>query len=246
MPLKGIWLQQLAYADPSERRITDVDLLVPERVYETAGNVLRAAGWRCSCWNVWQATFRSPLFPLEIDLHCSLFPSHAFNMPTTDLFRRGCLDVGTFGVELVLPDPSDVFAHLVGHFVKSQAGLSLESRIGTDLSQLGRAFVLDPTALARHLEACGMARAARYALTIAATSDGTGFCQAVAQYLQPDRLGDAISRVLLRARAGLAQDWRLDVLRGLALERSLARSARTLAYTVRDGHRRRREAALHL
>jgi hypothetical protein len=245
MPLKGIWLQQQVYADPSDRQITDVDILVPEEDYAAAANVLRSAGWRCSCWNVWEATLRSPHFPLAIDLHCSLFPSNAFNMPTADLFRRGRRDVETFGLELVLPDPRDVFAHLVGHFVKSQGGVS-ESRIGTDLAKLGHAFHLEPRALAQHLEACGMARAARFALAIAAGSDTTGFCQAVAAMLDADRIGDAAVRVLLRWRPVLAQSWLLDLMRGFALEASWRRSARTLLYTVRDGRRRRREAPQQL
>jgi hypothetical protein len=243
MPLKGVWLHQFVYTNPSERRISDVDLLVPEARYDDAGHVLRAAGWRCTIWNTYEATFRSPRYPLSVDLHCALFPSGAFNMPTAELFRRGRHDSETFGVELVSPDPRDVFAHLVGHFVKSPAGKTLEPRLGPELTQLAAAFQLEPGSLAKHLEACGMARAARYALWIAANGDRDHFCQTVARELSPNPLDDLSARVLMRSRAVLARSWQLNVLRGCALEPSWFRFARTCAYTIRDGRRRRRTAA---
>jgi hypothetical protein len=245
MPLKGMWLQQVVYESAYERRVSDLDLLVPEDRYEEAADILRAAGWRCSCWNTWEATFRSPRYPLPIDLHCELFPAGSFNMPTADLFRRGRRNSETFGVELVLPDPLDVFAHLVGHFAKCQIASVLEPKLGPELAKLASSFQLEPDAVARHLEMCGMARAARYALTLGARNDGSHFCQRVANALELDRTSDLAVNLLIRGRSVLTRYWLLDTLRGFALEPSWFHSARTFAYTVRDGHIRRSTAARH-
>jgi hypothetical protein len=245
MPLKGMWLQQVVYASVYERRMSDLDLLVPENRYKDAGDVLRAAGWRCSSWNTWEATFCSPRYALPIDLHCELFPAGSFNMPTADLFRRGRRDREMFGVELVLPNPLDVFAHLVGHFAKCQIARVLEPKLGPELAKLATTFQLEPDALARHLEMCGMARAARYALVVAARSDSSQFCQRVADALKLDRASDLTVNLLIRGRNVLTRYWLLDTLRGFALEPSWFQSARTFAYTIRDGHVRRSTAARH-
>jgi hypothetical protein len=245
MPLKGMWLQQVVYTSAYERRMSDLDLLVPEDRYEEAGDILRAAGWRCSCWNTWEATFRSPRYALPIDLHCELFPASSFKMPTADLFRRGRRDRETFGVELVLPDPLDVFAHLVGHFAKCQIASVLEPKLGPELAKLASTFHLKPDRVARHLEMCGMARAARYALTLSARTDSSQFCQRVADALVVDRASGLTVNLLLRGRSVLTRYWLLDTLRGFALESSWFQSARTFAYTIRDGHVRRSTAARH-
>jgi hypothetical protein len=245
MPLKGMWLQQVVYASAYERGMSDLDLLVPEDRYHEAGEILRAAGWRCSTWNTWEATFRSPRYALPIDLHCALFPSGAFHMPTAELFRRGRCDRETFGVELVLPDPRDVFAHLVGHFVKSQIPHALEPKLGPELVQLSRVCRLEPDVLAAHLERCGMARAARYALTLAARGDSTQHCQRVLDSLEADPASDRLVSMLIATRGVLTRYWLLSTLRGFALESSWLRSLRTFTYTIRDGHRRRSSAADH-
>lgn len=234
MPLKGIWLQELAYADPSERPITDVDVLVAERHYTRALSSLHAAGWTYLGSNVSEASMRAPGLPLPLDLHRRLFSRGAFRMPSSELFERGTLDRDVYGVEVMLPHALDVLAHLVGHFVKSRGGPDGEPAQLRDFGAVAAAAALEPSVAARHLERCGVARAARYALRVAGAHDRAGFCEATLNALAPDPIGEVCARAMLqvRRRAGVAA--RIAVLPGFVLETSLPRALETLVLRAWD------------
>ena len=224
MPLKGIWLQQFVYADPSERTITDVDVIVPDWLYARAVDVLGEAGWERRGGNVAETALRSPDWPLPLDLHRELFARSGYRMPSSELFARGQVDENAYGAPVVSPDPRDVFAHLVGHFVKSRGGRDSRSHEPRDLPALAARFGLEPAATARHLERCGLARASRYALQCVPDSfDPAGFCRATSAALTPDRIGDACARSMLALREYASAESGWAMLPGFVLERSLPR-----------------------
>lgn len=231
MPLKGIWLQQLVYADPSERVITDVDVLVRERDYAAAIDVLRDAGWSIVGRNRTETALRSEAWPLPLDLHQSLFSRSSFAMPAAALFERGSLDDQAFAAEVVLPSPYDVFAHLVGHFVKSRGGRDTAANELHDLPAIAARFSLEPRATARHLEQCGLARAARYALQcVAAASDRAGFCPQTLAALRRDPVGQLCAASMLAVRSSAV----LAALPGFVLEPTLPRGALAAALRAWD------------
>lgn len=228
MPLKGVWLQQFVYADPADRPITDVDVLVPATRFEEALAVLRDAGWHERDSNANETAVRSPEWPLPLDVHRRLFDRRAFDMPPEERFARGTLDEQTFGASVILPDPLDVFAHLVGHFVKSRGargGSNLELR---DLPALAERFALEPATTARHLERCGLGRACRYALQcVPVTRDPTGFCQRTLRALQPDPVGRACAATMLALRERVGVTSPFAIVPGFALEPTLPRAVRS-------------------
>ena len=235
MPLKGIWLQQVVYADPGDRLITDVDVLIPDDRYEETLDVLRAAGWSMRGSNVSEAALLSPDLPLLLDVHRRLFTRGAFRMPSSELFARGGRDRKLYEVEVVLPDPRDVFAHLVGHFVKSRGGRDTQSHELRDLPALAVRFAFEPAATARHLERCGLGRASRYALQfVSRKDDPTGFCAATVECLRNDVVGDCCAATMLRLRSRYSAQSALAALPGFVLDDSLPRGLSSLALRVWD------------
>lgn len=241
MPLKGIWLQQFVYADPSERLITDVDVLVPDGLYPRAVAALRDAGWEVCSANVVETALRSAHWPLPLDLHRALFARSGYRLASRELFARGQIDEQTYGVRVTLPDPRDVFAHLVGHFVKSRGGRDTDSHAPRDLPALAARCALEPRAMARHLEQCGLARASRYALQcVPENLDPDGFCRATLAALAPDAIGQlcAASMLALRERSSLRSAW--SALPGFVLERSVPRGVFSAAQRAFDRARESR------
>ena len=75
MPLKGALLAYWVYDDPSERRVSDVDLLVPEKSFEAAIAKLAGQGYHAEpAIQTHERTLRSRDVPMTVDLHRSLFP----------------------------------------------------------------------------------------------------------------------------------------------------------------------------
>jgi hypothetical protein len=235
MPLKGIWLQVFVYADPGERPITDVDVLVREADYAPALAALRDAGWKHCDTNVFATALRAPGLPLVLDLHRRLFARSAFRMPSAELFERGTPDRERYGCEVVLPAALDVFAHLVGHFVKSRGGRDSPAFQRRDFVMLAEHCRLEPTRTAQHLVRCGLARASRYALRCVSDDlDTRGFCRATLAALPPDPSGDASAAALLRLRDRIGRGSRLAALPGFALEPSLSAALGSLALRTWD------------
>ncbi|HKP63391.1 MAG TPA: nucleotidyltransferase family protein [Polyangiales bacterium] len=239
MPLKGIWLQERVYAaDPAERPITDVDVLVPEGDYARAIELLCAAGFRLLSSDVWQAALLAPGLPLPLDLHKRVFARAAFRMPTAELFARGTRDRRRFGVELVLPDPLDVFAHLVGHFVKSRGGRDSAPFRLRDFARLAEGARLDPERTARHLMHCRLARASRYVLSCVPDAlDPSGFCAATLARLPRDPAGEVCASTMLRLRDRVGPRARLAALPGFVLEPSLGAAVVSLVMRAWDNVR---------
>lgn len=240
MPLKGIWLQEFVYRAGPERVISDVDVLVPDGAFHAARRALQAAGWQQRSATHAEACYAHPEFPLALDLHARLYTRAAFGATTTGLFARGTADHETYGVPVLLPDPLDVLAHLVGHALKSGNAWSDDCRELTDVARIAAVYGLSPDACAARLEAQGLARAARFFLPLMA-AESQAFARAVVAALPRDLVGERLARAALRVRAHMPAEQRLSTLVSFALDRSLAHGAYALGLRVID---RAREAPI--
>lgn len=222
VPLKGIYLQHFAYEAPELRPISDVDVLVAEQDYGRVRACFRAAGWSWDEPQDTEAVAQSPDHALPLDVHCQLFARGAFDLSGRDVLDRAVPDRERFGVEVLLPDPLDVLAHLVGHFVKSRAAADDTVHVA-DFERLGRAHALEPGHAARHLQATGLARAARYALRYAADVAPDGFAVRVLGALAPDPVGAALASTSRTLRRHVPRRSAVAALPGFLLEPTLAR-----------------------
>lgn len=233
LPLKGVWLQAFAYAADEPRAITDVDLLVPEDAFGRAVEELERAGFQRRGGNVSEVSLAHPDFGLPVDLHKRLFTRGAFRLPTAELFARSRRDRAGFGVDLYLPDPRDVFAHLIGHFVKSRTAQGDAVRL-RDFVVMADRCAIDAADCARHLHAAGMARAARYVLHDVHAHAPRPFFRMLLLTLPADPLGERIARFArVMERAPFARQ-RLMTLSGFALDASLPAGARALVLRAWD------------
>jgi hypothetical protein len=152
-------------------------------------------------------------------------------MPTRALFERASRDSSVFGVELELPDPLDVFAHLVGHFVKSRTALDDPMRLA-DFVAIAERCALEPVSCARRLQEVGMARAARYALAGLAERDA--FSRALLTALPADPRGERIVALARSIAERNGSTSALGALPGFLLDRSLLAGVGALALRLLD------------
>jgi hypothetical protein len=192
MPLKGILFAHWIYERPFQRLGGDIDLLVPERAYSSAIAALRSEGFRKEpSYSATECVLLPPGCPIEIDLHRSIFARGRFQLRSGDFFARGTPDRTLFGTPVVLPDPYDAYAHVIGHTAYDFIP-GLSERIREDLRRLAGKFQLDAPRCARHLEKTGLARAARYTLTH--VGNGDAFERSLLGHLRPDPLGAALAK----------------------------------------------------
>lgn len=231
-PMKGALLHALGCADPRARRITDVDLLVPRRDAARAREVLVARGYRV----VGRGLAADMLAPpregaLLVDLHHTLYPYQRFGPYADEVFARARRDAALFGVEVRVMDPLDLYAHLVGHFVKDRRDDRQRDALG-DLAGVAARFSLSPAEVARHLEAQGLGRAARYTLAFAAAA-GDGFADMVRARLTPDPLGDWLAGWARRAVRARRQPAKIAAVPTAFLDRSIVDGCRSLGAQAR-------------
>jgi len=231
MPLKGVLMDALDPSMIGTRYLGDVDVLVDR--YATALAALHRAGWRRVGSAAHATTFVKAASSLHLDVHREVTSTVAYGLTATDLFERGTTDTSRFGAPVVVPDPLDEFAHLVAHFVQGRHTRA-DQRHASDFARVARRAALDPMAVARHLDALGLGRAARYALSAADES----FSRAVLGALAPDLMGGILARV---SDAGLTRYPRSATLGAFfppLLARSLPRGAAMFALQI--GARARR------
>jgi len=237
MPLKGVLLQHIVYQDPADRLLSDADLLVPPGRFDDAVAALRAAGYRT--WPEGRAAVcsKGPDAQLEVDLHRRLFSPGLYGLSATQLFARGRIDETLVQGVVVVPAPLDLYAHLVGNFAKGRHEASHAPQL-RDFSAVASRFRLAPEPVARHLERHGLARAARYSLTIAHGAEDA-FAGEVLRHLRPDRVGELSAA----AARGLTGRWggaaRLSLIAPHLVNRTLPRGAASCAMHVALGLRSR-------
>jgi hypothetical protein len=249
VPLKGVWLQACVYRGRGTRAITDVDVLVRERDFDAALAALARDGFRARERHTRsEQALSHPALQLPLDLHCRLFTRGAFRLSTQSLFERARPDAEVFGVPLLLPDARDVYAHLIGHFIKSRTSLRDRARIA-DFVAIADQCRLDAGDLARHLDAAGMARAARYVLHDIA-GGGDSFSRALLAALPRDPVGAgvaAVARAVAEQLPATGPARAFGALPGFLLDRSLAAGLRSMVLRLHEratvaGHRRGQRA----
>lgn len=220
MPLKGVLLQHLVYQDPADRVLSDADLLVPPGRYDEAIAALRRAGHRIDPEGRAGSATKGPGARLEVDLHRRPFSPGLYALDAAGMFARGRIEEALFDAVVVVPDPRDLYAHLVGNFAKGRHGREALAQL-RDFSAVASRFALVPDAVARHLERHGLARAARYALAHADDS----FSKQVLASLRRDPLGAASAALARGITARFGGDATVSAIAPHLVNRSLPRGA---------------------
>ena len=226
MPVKGALLQHWLYADPSERPLTDVDLLVRPEDFGEAVERLEAAGyWRTRHGSVGGSVMQTPL-GLALDLHSQLFDQARYRMPTQDLFRRGTEDCVLYGASVQIPSPLDVYAHLIGKFGSDHLDAGSTARLD-EIARMATRIDASPKTVARHLRHCGMRRVSRYVLPLAHRTTGDAFSLTVYDCLAPDPVGQGIVAIANPLLARASASSRVGALVAHLLNESLPRGVRS-------------------
>jgi hypothetical protein len=204
MPLKGVLMQQILYADPAERLVSDVDVLVPEADFWRAVALLVAAGFRPekAGRSLIEVALRSDK-GLSIDLHRRLFSPGRYALSTSSVFRRAHVDEQLFGTPVHIAHPHDTAAHLVGKFVSDHVTRDVDPRLA-ELLRWCEHCGIEPGRWARHLRDTGLARAARYTLELGVQRMQSRFFRATLDALPSDRVGRGCARLAQQLIPGLA------------------------------------------
>jgi len=194
MPVKGALLQHWLYDDPTERPLTDVDLLVLRHDLERAVDLLESEGYRSLARPGFGPVVLQSPFVLALDLHPSLFDAARYRMRTEDLFARSTGDTHLYGVRVQLPSPLDVYAHLIGKFGSDHLDSRATGRLDEIARMAGR-IGESPETVAQHLVRCGMRRVSRYVLPLVYQATSEPFAAQVHTSLPFDPIGRCIATI---------------------------------------------------
>lgn len=244
MPLKGVLFQLVLYADPAERSLCDVDVLVPERHFVRAIELLVKHGYRpFGAGPSWiEASFDAPR-GLPLDLHRRLFCRLRYNLPTNEVFLRATVDRALLGAPLWIQSPLDTLAHLVGKFVSDHVCSDAAPRLA-ELERLVDHHFITAAPAVRHLERTGLSRAALHVFARGALEREHPFYQAALSALPRDRVDEAVVHVAGQLSRKL-EHGRIAFLSAHLLNSSLLRGATSLALAAAyaAGHARLARAA---
>ena len=237
MPLKGVLLLARWPALRGRRTLVDVDLLVRASDEATAVRVLRELGFDATVGSSAGMAFANEAWPLSIDLHRELFPHGLFRASTDGVFSRAELDRSLFSGPVARMSNEDLFAHLIGHFVKGR-GRFAEDKSLDDLQWLLKQGVFrleDAARLGAHLRALGLQRAAAYVLA----DESFGDDPIAVATLRALELSRADRIVIAAARSDMR--WNRDAPRWWTphlLDRSLVAGSGSLLWHAAEGLRR--------
>jgi hypothetical protein len=228
VPLKGVLLHATVYKDPTARPLSDVDILVPAPMRRSAEDKLRLAGWRLVSSEASSSMFVKAERPLPLDLHFDLYSARRYGPLAEELIGRATPDRTLFGAEVRLPQPNDVYAHLVGHFAKDRRDHRQPYSL-LDFAAVAERHDLDARVVARHLDDNGLGRAARYSLSIARDHAGDRFAASVLAELRSDPLGERLSALARFVVKYTNQPSKVAAIPGALLDRTLHDSMISLA-----------------
>ncbi|AKF06974.1 hypothetical protein DB32_004123 [Sandaracinus amylolyticus] len=232
--LKGVVLSALSEGSGAPPRpMSDVDILVRPRDRRVAERALAAAGLEEIARSPVATTLRARDLRLDLDLHTALVEPELFRLDTDDLVERAADASSLFGRPVRMLERHDFYAHLVAHFARNRSNAH-DRRHLRDFAVVARALPMRPDDVASHLLERGLARAARYALTLASRR-GDEFAAHVLSRLPRDRVGALVARsaeLWLATHAGNAP---LAVPALHALNRSLPAGMRSLGAHLARG-----------
>jgi len=226
MPVKGALLQHWLYDDPTERPLTDVDLLVLPADLEGAVRQLESAGYRSLARPSFGPVVLQTPFGLSLDLHPSLFDAARYRLSTEDLFGRSTEDTGLYAVAVQLPSPLDVYAHLIGKFGSDHLDGRATGRLD-EIARMASRIDAPPEMVAKHLVHCGMRRVSRYVLPLVHRATNDQFAAQVHRRLPFDPIGRCIAAIASRSLQGAPALSRASALVAHLLNDSLPRGARS-------------------
>ncbi|MGB8332796.1 MAG: nucleotidyltransferase family protein [Polyangiales bacterium] len=226
MPVKGALLQHWLYDDPSERPLTDVDLLVRPEDFDRAVAQLETGGYRRALGSSIGAAVMETPFGLPLDLHPRLFDRARYRLPTRELFARSSENHVLYGVSVRLPSALDVYAHLVGKFGSDHLDACATARLD-EIARMGFRLRASPETTARHLVHCGMRRVSLYVLPLVHRLTADPFALQVCRRLPFDPVGRALVAVADPVLAAASPDSRKAALMAHLLNESLPRGARS-------------------
>ena len=233
MPLKGLWLQHFVYGPSGPRLITDVDVLVlPER-YREAQAALVQAGWTLQAEEISESTLFAPGLGLPLDLHKHLYTRGAFRASAQRIFSRGVPNSDAFDCPVMLPEPLDVFSHLVGHALKGAGAWRGNGNELTDIPKLIEAFKLSPQLCAARLQEDGLTRAARFVLPLVRSEGGSAVAEILA-CLPRDPVGVSLEHVVHALWRAHSSGRYAHTVAGFMLDSSMLRGAYALCLRVLD------------
>jgi hypothetical protein len=237
MPLKGVLFLGRWPALRGRRDLVDIDLLVRSSDVEAVTFVLQALGFEATVSSSAGKTFASNSWPLSIDMHHHLFPHGLFRMFTDGVFSRAKIDASLFAAPVARMSDEDVFAHLIGHFVKGRGTFRQDTSLD-DIRWLLRESLYrleDAEALGSHFRALGLQRAAGYVLGHESFRDEPIACAAVRslELSRWDRMAIAIARLDTSANSGSPRWWTPHL-----LDRSLVAGSRSLFAHADEAARR--------
>lgn len=237
MPLKGVLLLGRWPSLRGRRDLIDIDLLIRPSDLDTMTRVLRSQGFEPTVGSTAGVAFVNEAWPLSIDVHHTLFPHGLFRVSTDDLFSRATVDASLFSAPVARMADEDLFAHLVGHFVKGRGTFRRDTSLD-DLRWLLEQTLFgrrDADRLAAHLRRLGLQRAAAYVLghrsfqldpVAQAIVRGLGLSRA-------DRLAVAVAHLAASANEGAPRWWTPH-----ALDRSWRAGSRSLLAHADEAVRR--------
>ncbi len=194
MPVKGALLQHWLYDDPTERPLTDVDILVRPEELERAVETLRSAGYRPVAGSAIGAVVLQTPFGLALDLHPRLFDRARYRFSTHEIFARSSEDDTLYGAPVRLPAPLDAYAHLIGKFGSDHLDARSTGRLD-EIARMADRIEAPPETVARHLVHCGMRRVSRYVLPLVQQATGDPFASQVHDDLPFDPIGRGIAAI---------------------------------------------------
>lgn len=194
MPVKGALLQHWLYDDPTERPLTDVDILIRPEEFERAVETLTSAGYRPVAGSAIGALVFLTPFGLALDLHPRLFDRARYRFSPHEIFARSTKDDALYGVPVRLPAPLDAYAHLIGKFGSDHLDARSTGRLD-EIARMGAQLEVSPEIVARHLVHCGMRRVSRYVLPLVQQATGDPFAPQVHDDIPFDPIGRGIAAI---------------------------------------------------
>jgi hypothetical protein len=154
IPLKGTWLSEALYAEPSQRHMVDIDLLVQSNDIKEALRILNTLGYSSNKINLqsefcYEAKFIRQDSDLPLELHWNVESQMSGRIPIPEISR--IWERATAATLLEQPasklSNEDLITHLVQHILHHQFAVPLKNYIDLALLALDKTPSLNARAL---------------------------------------------------------------------------------------------------